>query len=86
MIDALRRWFARTDVRLQPTAISDSAASKAAPFQEWRRMGLPSEDSFGGPTGVATDGRRSLVALRRRLSPGLPLSRFPHGEGKRSCR
>jgi hypothetical protein len=37
---------------LQPTATSDSAANTAAPLQVWRRM-LPSEDSFGGSTGVA---------------------------------
>jgi hypothetical protein len=29
---------------------------------------------FGGSTGLARDLRFSLVALRRRLSPGLPLS------------
>jgi hypothetical protein len=34
---------------------------------------------------MARWGRFSLVALRRRLSPGLPLSRFPRAEGKRSC-
>src|SRR5690349_7326234 len=41
------------------------------------------KDPFGGPTGVTRlKTRGSLVALRRRLSPGLPLSR-PLGEG--SC-
>jgi hypothetical protein len=36
-------------------------------------------ETFGGSTGVAQRVRGSLVALRRRLSPGLPLSRGQRG-------
>jgi len=42
-------------------------------------MKIPSFESFGGTTGVARVSRGSLGALRRRLSPGLPLSRSPEG-------
>jgi hypothetical protein len=41
--------------------------------------------SFGGSTGIAVV-CRSLEALRRRLSPGLPLSLKPHGTVGAICR
>jgi hypothetical protein len=54
-----------------------SADITAAPLLWWENIEKPSEGPFGGSTGIATHGRRSLVALRHRLSPGLPLSRSP---------
>jgi hypothetical protein len=44
-----------------------------------RMGGVLLNERFGGSTGVALGGAEhgSLVALRRRLSPGLPLSRTP---------
>jgi ribosomal protein L13E len=59
MIDVLRRWFARTDVRLQPRAISgrEVAFTDGYSLLELERAGLTEEQARAA--GLAIDRDRS---------------------------
>jgi len=62
MIDALRRWFARTDVRLQPTAISgrEVAFTEGYSVLELERAGI-SEDQAAAAGLTIDRGRDSAL-------------------------
>jgi len=62
MIDALRRWFMRTDVRLQPTAISrrEVAFAEGYSLLELERAGMTEEQALAA--GLTIDrGRTSSL-------------------------
>src|ERR1051325_1657244 len=61
---------------LVSTGISHATLSNTAPSaRSFRTYMTLSRVRFGGPTGMARVACDSLVALRPRLSPGLPFSR-----------
>jgi len=59
MIDALRRWFTRTDVRLQPTAISGREVAFAEGYSvlELERAGITEEQALAA--GLTIDRART---------------------------
>jgi ribosomal protein L13E len=62
MIDALRRWFARTDVRLQPTAISGREVAFAEGYSllELERAGITEEQALAAGLTIDRDRTSSL--------------------------
>jgi ribosomal protein L13E len=62
MIDALRRWFARTDVRLQPTAISGREVAFAEGYSllELERAGITKEQALAAGLTIDRDRTSSL--------------------------
>ena len=59
MIDALRRWFARTDVRLEPRAISGREVAFAEGYSllELERAGLTQDQAIAA--GLTIDRERT---------------------------
>jgi ribosomal protein L13E len=62
MIDAIRRWFARTDVRLQPTAISGREVAFAEGYSllELERAGITEEQALAAGLTIDRDRRSSI--------------------------
>jgi ribosomal protein L13E len=62
MIDALRRWFARTDVRLKPRAISGREVAFAEGYSvlELERAGISEEQACAAGLTIDRERRSSL--------------------------
>ena len=82
MIDALRRWFARTDVRLQPTAISGREVAFAEGYSllELERAGITEEQALAAGLTIDRDrtssiGSNVMQLERLRRTRGWPARR-----------
>jgi ribosomal protein L13E len=62
MIDALRRWFARTDVRLEPRAISgrEVAFTEGYSLLELERAGISEDQARAAGLTIDRERRSSL--------------------------
>ena len=62
MIDALRRWFARTDVRLEPRAISGREVAFADGYSllELERAGITEDEAIAAGLTIDRDRTSSL--------------------------